>query len=158
MLYEWAFEKENAGRVLAKKCCSGKGRQRKKKLRNFDLIVLRRTVHSFFHGNEMPTVAKLMRHFEKDGELPSMSAATMHRTLKCAKKCAMFVWMLGNCRILLCLFLFVYVATWRCVKNKPDGTIKTHADDSALFVLCWLSVDRGKKSVAASRYLFDCKG
>lgn len=60
----------------------GKDASAKKRLDNFDLEVLRRTVYSFFHRNEFAIVSKLTRHFEEDSELLSVSTATMHRTLK----------------------------------------------------------------------------
>ncbi|KAH7945820.1 hypothetical protein HPB49_016011 [Dermacentor silvarum] len=83
VLYEWVSEKEKAGRVLTPKKRSGaRGHQRKKELDDFDLGVLRRVVHSFFRRNEIPTVAKLMRHIDGDSEMPSVSTATMHRMLK----------------------------------------------------------------------------
>ncbi|XP_077498610.1 uncharacterized protein LOC144109685 [Amblyomma americanum] len=82
-LYKWTTETLNAGRVLSpKKRAGGRGRERTKKLDDFDLSVLRRVVHTFFQRGEIPTIAKVVAHFEEDETLPTVSAATMQRMLK----------------------------------------------------------------------------
>ncbi|KAH7953139.1 hypothetical protein HPB49_005045 [Dermacentor silvarum] len=57
-LYEWVSAKEEAGSVYTEEAFG-----RKK-------------------SNEIPTVAKLMRHFEGDSQLPSVSTATMPRMVE----------------------------------------------------------------------------
>ncbi|KAH6948087.1 hypothetical protein HPB50_022812 [Hyalomma asiaticum] len=74
---------EDAGEVLPPKRRScGKGRDRTKKLDDFDLSVLRRVVHGFFEKGEIPTIAKVVQRFKEDETLPTVSTRTMQRMLK----------------------------------------------------------------------------
>ncbi|KAH6945723.1 hypothetical protein HPB50_009718 [Hyalomma asiaticum] len=82
-LYRWKKEIEDAGEVLPpKKRSCGKGRDRTKKLDDFDLSVLRRVVHGFLEKGEIPTIAKVVQRFKEDEMLPTVSTTTMQRMLK----------------------------------------------------------------------------
>lgn len=61
--------------MAPKKRCGGKGRQHIERLDKelFDLVLLRRTVHSFFRTNEIPTVTKLTHRFAEHSELLCVS-------------------------------------------------------------------------------------
>ncbi|KAH6939885.1 hypothetical protein HPB50_022004 [Hyalomma asiaticum] len=66
-LCRWKTEMEDAGEVLPpKKCSCGKGRDRTKKLHDFDLSVLRRVVHGFFEKGEIQANAKVVQRFKED--------------------------------------------------------------------------------------------
>lgn len=65
-----------------KKRSCGKGCERAKKLDDFDLNVLRTVVHGFIQGREIPTIAKVVQHFDEDDMLPSVSTLMMQRMLK----------------------------------------------------------------------------
>ncbi|KAH6923234.1 hypothetical protein HPB50_025447 [Hyalomma asiaticum] len=74
-LYRWKTEMEDASEVLPpKKRSCGKGRDRTKKLDDFDQSVLRRVVHGFFGKGEIPTIPKVLQCFE-DETLPTVVVA-----------------------------------------------------------------------------------
>lgn len=75
---------------------------------DFDLGVLRRIVHGFFHDNKILTVAKINRRFDDDDKLSSVNKATLNRMLK--KLGLRFKCRFRNCR----LIETANIVLWRC--------------------------------------------